>query len=154
MKKKVDVILIQENLKKGKQGSIINVTRGYAFNYLIPNKIAEIATSTKIKHIKMFKHIEIKKQEANQIETQLLKNKIEKIDSITIYKKTGENGLIFGSITEKEIMQCINRYTSLSINKIQIKNLEVKSIGIENIRIQMNPKININIPLKIVPTNI
>nr|YP_009398129.1 ribosomal protein L9 [Gredgaria maugeana]ARW67315.1 ribosomal protein L9 [Gredgaria maugeana] len=154
MNKKVDVILIQKNLKKGKQGSIINVTRGYAFNYLIPNKIAEIATSTKIKHINMFKNIEIKKQEANQIETQLIKNRIEKIDSITMYKKTGENGLIFGSITEKEIIQWINRYTNLSINKIQIKNLEVKLIGIKNITIQINPKVNISVPLKIVPTNI
>nr|WGH13012.1 ribosomal protein L9 [Echinothamnion sp.] len=154
MKKKVDVILIKNDLQKGKQGSIINVTRGYAFNYLIPNKMAEIATKAKIKHINMFKNIKTKKQEDNQIETTLLKNKIEKINSITIYKKTGENGLIFGSITEKEIIQWINNYTSILINKIQIKNLEAKLIGIKNITIQINPKVKISISLKIVPTNI
>nr|WGH13804.1 ribosomal protein L9 [Lophurella pseudocorticata] len=154
MKKKVDVILIKNNLTIGKKGLIINVARGYAFNYLIPNKIAEIATNKKIKHIHMFENIAIQQKETNNIEIKLLKNNIQKIDSISIYKKKGENNLIFGSITEKDITKWINKYTNLLISKIQIKTLDIKLIGITDIKIQINPKVNISIPLKIIPTNI
>nr|YP_010851698.1 ribosomal protein L9 [Echinothamnion hystrix]WGH14595.1 ribosomal protein L9 [Echinothamnion hystrix] len=154
MKKKIDVILVKNTLTIGKKGSIINVARGYAFNYLIPNKIAEIATNKKIKHIQMFENIAIKQRETSDTEIKLLKNNMQKIDSISIYKKKGENNLIFGNITEKDIMKWINKYTNVLINRIQIKTLEIKLIGVTNIRIQINPKININVPLKIIPTNI
>nr|YP_010851104.1 ribosomal protein L9 [Aphanocladia stichidiosa]WGH14001.1 ribosomal protein L9 [Aphanocladia stichidiosa] len=154
MKKKVDVILINNNLTAGKKGSIINVARGYAFNYLIPNKIAEIATNKKIKHMQMFENIAIQQKETSNIEIKLLKNNIQKIESISIYKKKGENNLIFGSITEKDITKWINKYTNLLISKIQIKTSEINLIGITHIKIQINTKVNVNIPVKIIPTNI
>nr|YP_010619742.1 Ribosomal protein L9 [Tayloriella tenebrosa]WAX03755.1 Ribosomal protein L9 [Tayloriella tenebrosa] len=154
MKKKVDVILLKDNLKQGKKGSIINTTRGYAFNYLIPSKIAEIATSKKVKHIQMFENMKIKQREANENENRLLQGNIEKIKKISIYKKKGENNLIFGSVTEKEIVKWINKYTDLSINKIQITTVETKLTGIRNIKLQINPKVSINIPINIIPTNI
>nr|YP_010850906.1 ribosomal protein L9 [Lophurella mutabilis]WGH13606.1 ribosomal protein L9 [Lophurella mutabilis] len=154
MNKKVDVILIKNNLTTGKKGSVINVARGYAFNYLIPNKIAEIATNKKIKHIQMFENIAIKQKETSNIEINLLKDNIQKVDRISIYKKKGESNLIFGSITEKDITKWINKYTNLLINKIQVKTLDIKLIGITHIKIQINPKLTISIPLKIIPTNI
>nr|YP_009393401.1 ribosomal protein L9 [Symphyocladiella dendroidea]ARW61963.1 ribosomal protein L9 [Symphyocladiella dendroidea] len=154
MKKKVDVILIKDDLKQGKKGVLVHVTRGYAFNYLIPSKIAEIATPKKIKQIQMFENIKIQQIEANQIETQLLQNNIEKINKISIYKKRGENNLIFGSVTEKEIIKWIKQYTNLSINKIKIQTVDTKSIGIKDIKININTKIQINIPIYIIPTNI
>nr|YP_010619937.1 Ribosomal protein L9 [Symphyocladia marchantioides]WAX03950.1 Ribosomal protein L9 [Symphyocladia marchantioides] len=154
MKKKVNVIFIKDNLKQGKKGVLINVARGYAFNYLIPGKIAEIATPKKIKHIQMFAKIKIQQKEANQIETQLMQNNIKKINKISVYKKRGENNLIFGSVTEKEIIKWINKHTSLSINKIKIQVVDTKLIGIEDIKIQINPKIQVNIPVYIIPTNI
>nr|YP_010619547.1 Ribosomal protein L9 [Xiphosiphonia pinnulata]WAX03560.1 Ribosomal protein L9 [Xiphosiphonia pinnulata] len=154
MKKKVDVILIKNNLKQGKKGSLINVTRGYAFNYLLPSKIAEIATSKKIKHIQMFENVKIKQKAANEIETKLLQNNIEKIHKISVYKKRGENNLIFGSVTEKEVIKWINKYTNLSINKIKVQIAETKFIGIRDIKIQINSKVSINIPIHIIPTNI
>nr|YP_010619160.1 Ribosomal protein L9 [Pterosiphonia complanata]WAX03173.1 Ribosomal protein L9 [Pterosiphonia complanata] len=154
MKKKVDIILAKDNCKQGKKGSLISVNHGYAFNYLIPNKIAEIATSKRIKHMKMLKNIKIKQKEVNQIKNELLQHNIEKIEKISVYKKKGENNLIFGNITEKEITKWINKYTKLSINKIEIKIIETKLIGIRKINIQVNPKITINIPIYIIPTNI
>nr|YP_010618772.1 Ribosomal protein L9 [Rhodomelopsis africana]WAX02785.1 Ribosomal protein L9 [Rhodomelopsis africana] len=154
MKKKVNIILIKDNLKQGKKGSLINVARGYAFNYLIPSKIAEIATSKKIKHIKMLENIKTKQKEANQIESKLLQDNIKKIEKISVYKKKGKTNLIFGNVTEKDITKWVNKYTNLSINKIQIQIVETKLIGIRNIKIQINPKVSVDIPINIIPTNI
>ena len=79
MVKKIDVILTKNHSNGEKKGNIINVSSGYAFNYLIPNQIAEIATEKKIKHIKMFEEIEKKQKVANEVEVNLVKEKIEKI---------------------------------------------------------------------------
>nr|ARW60688.1 ribosomal protein L9 [Polysiphonia sp.] len=154
MKKKVNIILLKNNIEKYKQGTIISVARGYAFNYLIPNKIAEIATSKKIKHINMFQDLKIKEKKANEIEITLLKNSIEIIKRISIYKKKGDHNSIFGSVTEKDIIQWIDKYTNLKINKTQIKILDTKLIGMGYVKIQINHKIIINLKLHIIPTNI
>nr|ARW69407.1 ribosomal protein L9 [Polysiphonia sp.] len=154
MKKKISVILTQDNIKKATKGSIINTTRGYAFNYLIPNQIAKIATSKTCKHIKMFEEIKIKNRKTSEIETQLLHDKIEKIDKITIYKKKGDNESIFGSVTEKDVVKWFYKYTNLIIQKSQIKEIKAPLIGIGLIIIDLNASIKIITKLYIIPTNI
>ncbi len=154
MKKKIKIILLKDNRKKEKKGSIINVARGYAFNYLIPNEIGEIATKNKIKHIQMIENIIKNKEKENEFEIKLLKNNIEKIQNISIYKRQGENNYIFGNITEKEILKWLKRYTDLAIKKIKLDNLNNKIIGISMTKIEIDKKININLPIYIIPINI
>nr|YP_009654450.1 ribosomal protein L9 [Pleurostichidium falkenbergii]QCH39737.1 ribosomal protein L9 [Pleurostichidium falkenbergii] len=154
MKKKVSVILKQDNKRKRETQCIVNVARGYAFNYLIPNELAELATAKKVQHIKMFESIKTKKKEQNEIELQLIDNNIKKIKKISIYKKGGENNSIFGSITEKDIVKWISKYTNLFIHKLKLEILETKFTGIKYVKIQVHNKNTINIPLYIIPTNI
>nr|YP_009394214.1 ribosomal protein L9 [Rhodomela confervoides]ARW62776.1 ribosomal protein L9 [Rhodomela confervoides] len=154
MVKKIDVILTKNHSNGEKKGNIINVSSGYAFNYLIPNQIAEIATEKKIKHIKMFEEIEKKQKVANEVEVNLVKEKIEKIQKISIYKKVGENSIIFGSITEKDISRWLTKYTDIKINKKQIKMPDTKNIGITYMEIQIKQKIVSKILIQIIPTNI
>jgi len=115
MKKKIKIILLKDNTKKEKKGSIINVTRGYAFNYLIPNHIAEIATKNKMKHIQMIQNIVENRQKENEDEIKLLKHNIDTIKNLSFYKRQGENNYIFGNITEKEILKWFNKHTNLEI---------------------------------------
>nr|YP_009398555.1 ribosomal protein L9 [Lophocladia kuetzingii]ARW67741.1 ribosomal protein L9 [Lophocladia kuetzingii] len=61
MKKKINVIITKDKYQQAKKGSIVKVSSGYAFNYLIPNQIAELATKGRIKHTKMFEDIKQKK---------------------------------------------------------------------------------------------
>nr|YP_009395040.1 ribosomal protein L9 [Polysiphonia stricta]ARW63602.1 ribosomal protein L9 [Polysiphonia stricta] len=154
MKKKINLIVTKDNLHNLTKGSLINVSRGYAFNYLIPNQIAEIASQGKIKHIQMFQEINKKKKEERNINEALLEKNIKKIKKISIYKKKGENNLIFGSVTEKDIIKWITKYTNLKINKTQIKIIEAKSIGTSYIEINVNTKINTQIALELIPMNI
>nr|YP_009398334.1 ribosomal protein L9 [Thaumatella adunca]ARW67520.1 ribosomal protein L9 [Thaumatella adunca] len=154
MTRKINVILIKDNHKKGNKGNIINVSCGYAFNYLIPNKIAELATTKKIKHIKMFEEIKRKNKEANDMANKLVKEKIDNIKKISIYKKKGENNFIFGTITEKDIINWLEKNTTLKINKNQIKIPEIKEIGINYIEIQITSKITSQVILNIIPINI
>ena len=154
MKKKIQVIVKNSNFRQEKKGTIISVFPGYAFNYLIPNGIVEVATKNQIKHYQMFLDIEKKKQEVSSIETKKIKNKIEKISKITIYRRQGDNKLIFGSIKEKDIIKWINNYCSLQIDKKQIKIDNINSIDINAIKIHIQQNKVITIKLCIIPCSI
>lgn len=154
MKRKITLIVTSNNINRNAKGSIIKVSKGYAFNYLIPRKGAEIATTKKIKHIKMFENIQKRKQEMSEKKTTKISRKIRKIGKISLYKKIGENNLIFGSVTEKDILKWINTNTNLEINKGQIKIPDIKKIGRINATIQLKNNLSENIQINILPTNI
>ncbi len=154
MKKKIKIVLLKDNAKKEKKGSIISVNRGYAFNYLIPNKIAEIATKNRIKHTNMIQNIIQSKKTADKLGVKLLKDNIEQINHISIYKKQGENNYMFGNITEKEILKWITKNTNLQITKTKIENTNKVVAGIEFIKLEVDKKITLTLPIHVVPINI
>nr|YP_009396888.1 ribosomal protein L9 [Ophidocladus simpliciusculus]ARW66074.1 ribosomal protein L9 [Ophidocladus simpliciusculus] len=154
MKKKIKVILTKNHLDIKKHKSIINVAPGYAFNYLIPNNIAKMATIKNIKHFEMIEKLEKQKQEANIITINKLQNKVNQVKKIIIFKKKGENKLIFGSITEKDIINYIKKYTNIEINKKQIQIPAIRELGLNYINIETTNKIAVKIQLHVIPTNI
>nr|YP_009394635.1 ribosomal protein L9 [Vertebrata thuyoides]ARW63197.1 ribosomal protein L9 [Vertebrata thuyoides] len=154
MKRKIKLILTNDRLNKNTKGSIINVSKGYAFNYLIPRGDAIILTKSKMKHIKMFEDIQKKKQEISAKNTIAITQKIQKIGKICLYKKIGENNLIFGSVTEKDILQWIKIHTNLNINKGQINIPEIKTVGKTSANIQIKQNVSEKIQINVLPTNI
>nr|YP_009391935.1 ribosomal protein L9 [Acrosorium ciliolatum]ARW60079.1 ribosomal protein L9 [Acrosorium ciliolatum] len=154
MKKKIKIILKKDHLNIGQKGKITNISPGYAFNYLIPNNIAEIATKNKIKHITMFKNIKNQEIKAYENTSKILQSNLEKIKKINIRKKVGKNNNIFGSINEKDITNKILKYIGISIDKKQIKVDNIKKIGIFNININILHNIQYSIQLNITPENI
>lgn len=153
MKKKIRIILTKDHLYIGKKGKITSTSQGYAFNYLIPNNIAEIATKNKIKHIKMFEKIKTQTIIANETESKAIQNNLKIIKKISIRKKIGENNNIFGSINEKDIRNKIIKYINVSIDKKQIKIPNIKKIGMFNIEINILNNTKCNIQLNIIPEN-
>nr|ARW68381.1 ribosomal protein L9 [Chondria sp. (in: red algae)] len=154
MGKKVKVVIKTSKFKEQKKGNIINVSPGYAFNYLIPNNIAEIATAKKIKHFNMFAKIEEQQKKINLIENKRIENKIIKIAKITVYKKQGENNLIFGSIKEKDINDWIKKYININLEKKQIILDNINKVGINLIKIQIKTGIELPIKVYCLPNNI
>nr|QCI04667.1 ribosomal protein L9 [Apoglossum ruscifolium] len=154
MKKRIKIILKKDSSNIGKKDKIINVKRGYALNYLIPNEIAEIATKNKIKHVEMFKLIKDKKLEKYKIQEEKLEKQLNIIKKISLNKKMGENYNIFGSINEKEIIEKIFICTSIKLDKKQITIPTIKQIGIFNIEINLFHNKKYNLQLNIIPANI
>nr|YP_010951618.1 50S ribosomal protein L9 [Laurencia catarinensis]WMP12557.1 50S ribosomal protein L9 [Laurencia catarinensis] len=153
MKKKVQIIIKNNNFKKEYKGKIVSVFRGHAFNYLIPNGIASLATMNQIKHHEMFSDIAKKEEEANSIAIKKIKSRVEKISKITIYKKIGNNKLIFGSVKEKDIINWIYKYTSIKFEKKQIQISNINSVNISIIKIQIKQNMIVTVKLCIIPYN-
>nr|WMP12346.1 50S ribosomal protein L9 [Laurencia verruciformis] len=153
MKKKVQVIVKNNNFKKEHKGKVISVFRGYAFNYLIPNGIVSLATKNQIKHYQMFSEIAKREKEANSIATGKIKTRVEQIPKITIYKKIGDNKLMFGSVKEKNIINWIYKYANIKFEKKQIQIHNIDNANISLVKIQIKQNIVVTVKLCIIPYN-
>jgi len=154
MSKKVKVIVKKDYLNIGKKNTIIHLSRGYVFNYLLPEGIVEVATSNKLKHLSMFNLIKEEKVKESEIKSINLHKNLTLLKKITLSKKIGENNLIFGSVNEKEVLNQINKYTNIFLEKKQIKIPEIKKIGIFNIEINLSNDKLCYLQLNIHPSNI
>nr|YP_009296314.1 ribosomal protein L9 [Sebdenia flabellata]AOM65249.1 ribosomal protein L9 [Sebdenia flabellata] len=154
MKKNIPIILKKNINNLGKTGNIVNVKRGYAFNYLIPNRMGELATKGLLKHNNMLLDIKSKQIEKNKIEALVLKNKLETIAKISLKKKIGKDQQIFGSLNDKEILLKIEKCSDIKLEKKQISIPEIKKIGSYSIDIQISDIITANLKLQILPQDI
>ena len=135
------VILLSDINKKGKKGEIINVSDGYAQNFLFPKNLAKEATAQALSELNSKKASEIyeeglKKEEAEKIFS-IINEKI-----ITIKVKSGKEGKLFGSVTTKDIAQKIKDTYQITINKHKIcLESEIKAFGTYKFAIKLYPGI-------------
>lgn len=135
------VILLEDVRKKGKKGDIINVSDGYAQNFLFPKNLAKEATAQALSELQSKKASEIyeeglKKEEAEKIFS-IINEKI-----ITIKVKCGKEGKLFGSVTTKDIAQKIKDTYQITINKHKINlETEIKAFGTYKFTIKLYPGI-------------
>lgn len=98
----IPVILQQDVKNLGKTGEVVKVRPGYARNFLIPNQLAASATSTNVNRLAHEKRQAEARNAKAKAAAQELAAKIAGT-SVTLARKTGEEGRLFGSVTTKEI---------------------------------------------------
>ncbi len=122
------VILLQNVKKLGSKNDIKNVADGYAKNYLLPNRIAVLATNDELEVLE-----EIKEDEAQKAEEELLRFQelVEKIDGteLEISAKVSDNNKLFGSITPTVIADKLKEL-GFNVDKDQVNLKEpIKELG-------------------------
>jgi len=151
MKKYIEVI--KKGNKKNTDNNQITekVTKGYAFNYLIPNGLANVATKGEIKHLKMLR--ERSSQKKNQIDllSSHVKSEIMKLKIIHFRKKCGKDYQIFGSITENDLQEKILKLTGQTIEKKQIFIKNIKELGTYQCQITITEEIKTYIEIRLLP---
>lgn len=136
------VILLQDIKGSGKKNDIINVSDGYARNFLFPKNLAREATAGSVNEITRQKAAQDKieaENRANAMEkANLLRNK-----TITILTKTGDGGKLFGAITVAEIAEELKKQYNIVIDKkkIELKS-SIKQVGEYSITIKLYPNIS------------
>lgn len=142
------VILLKDVKGTGKKGEIVNVSDGYAANYLIPNKIAQNANATNVNLNNQARASEEHKAQVVLEEARELKGKLENLN-IELGIKCGENGKTFGSVTSKEIADKLAEL-GFSVDKKKIDFAPVKTIGLFHVKIKLHPQVVTTINLNIV----
>ena len=144
------VILLQDVKKMGKKGDVIEASDGYARNYLFPRKLAEEATANALHIVNAKKENERKKKLAELEEAQKLAAEL-KGKEVTINAKAGENGRLFGAITNKDIAEVINNKFNLSIDKKKIVVNTIKVAGEYEVEVKLYPEVSTKMKVIIVP---
>ncbi|WP_410208247.1 50S ribosomal protein L9 [Fusobacterium sp.] len=124
---KIQVILTQDVAGQGRRGDVISVSDGYAHNFLVKNNKGIIATPEELKKIEMKKKKDKKKEAEEKVKAEGVK-KILESRTIEIGVKTGENGKLFGAITNKEVAAAIQNSFNEKIDRKKIE-CNIKSLG-------------------------
>ena len=136
------VILVKDVKGLGEKESLVNVSDGYARNYLIPKGLACQSNQKNLNVMKAKNKAMEAKKEKEIEEAKALADKLNQ-SSITIKAKAGENGKLFGSITSKDISEKIKSMHNLDIDKRKIVLDEpLKSMGEFSIEIKIYPEIS------------
>ena len=123
------VILLADVKGKGTTGDIVNVSDGYARNYLLPRGLAAEATNKNIKDLEQKKKAEAQRVEKDKENAETLVSKI-KDKTVNLTVKSGENGKLFGSVTAQDIADAMKDQHKLELDKKKLSLDEpIKATG-------------------------
>jgi len=144
------VILQQEVKKLGLKGDIIEVSEGYARNYLLLQKLAIPATAINVNNATQQKVSEERKQQRVLDEANLMAAQMSKVE-VTITVKMGEGGKLFGSVTSKDIAEALTAQHKIELDKRKIELKEaIKAIGTYTVSIKLHSEISAQIQVHII----
>ena len=131
------VIMMQDVKGQGKKGQLVDVSDGYARNFLLPKKLAVIATAENINTMKQQEKARKAQEAAEKAEAQELAKKLEGI-TVKVAAKAGEGGRLFGAVTSKEISECLSEQTGLTVAKTKLVLDEpIKACGTYKIKAKL-----------------
>jgi len=113
------VILLQDVKGTGKKNQLVNVSDGYARNFLFTKKLAIEATVDNVQKLKEFNASQNLKKQKEIEEAQELAKKIETI-TLHVKVKSGETGKIFGGVTSAQISEGLKKQENISIDKKKV----------------------------------
>ncbi|MBC7765455.1 MAG: 50S ribosomal protein L9, partial [Hyphomonadaceae bacterium] len=115
----MQVILSQDVKGQGKKGQLINVSDGYARNFLFPKGLAIEASKANINVMQGKKDAEVHRKDVEVAKAKALAQSLSDI-SVTITTKAGEGGRLFGSITGKDIAEALKAQHKIDLDKRKI----------------------------------
>ncbi len=133
----MEVILLQDVESLGGKGSLVSVARGYARNYLIPRRLAEVATPGRVVE---FQHRE---EERKSREARLAAQAEEHTETLnktvlTITAKAGEGDRLFGSVTAADVAEAIKAARGFTIDRRKVHLEEpIKEVGTHMVDVEI-----------------
>jgi len=137
----VKVIFLQDVKGQGKKGDIKEVSDGYARNFLLNRKLAIEATNSNLNDLRGKKEADAfhKGQELEQAKE--LKGKLDQL-SVKLTAKAGDNGKLFGSITNKDVAEALKMQQHIVIDKKKFHMPDgIKQVGTTKVEIRIYPEI-------------
>ena len=104
---------------QGKKGQLVEISDGYARNFLLPRKLAVPATAENINTMKLQEKARQAQMAAEKAEAQALAEKLQGIQ-VKLAAKAGEGGRLFGAVTSKEIAEALSAQFGLNITKTKL----------------------------------
>lgn len=146
----MQVIFLKDVKGKGKKGEIKEVPTGYANNYLLKNNLAEEATSGNIKKLKAKQKKQAELAEEEKQEAEQIKEKLEEI-TVKVTAKAGEGGHLFGSITNKQIAEELNKNHNIKVDRRKIETKDpIRTLGHTKVPVKLHHDVTGTITVQVV----
>ncbi len=143
------VILLEDVKKLGKKGDVIEVSDGYARNYVLPKKLGVEATGKNMNDLKLQNANKEKVAKENLDAAKAFAADMEK-DQVVVSIKAGEGGRTFGSVSSKEIAQSYKEQCGKEIDKKKIILSEpIKSFGVYEVGVKLHPNVTGKLKVKV-----
>ena len=143
------VILLQDVKGKGKKGQMIEVSDGYARNYMLPRKIAVEATADAVNTMRMNDKAAAEKAAKERAEALEISKKLRDM-TLTVTAKGGGAGRLFGSVTNQEIADALAKKSGIKLDKRKIVIADtIKSVGTYTVTCKLGYEINAPLTVKI-----
>ena len=145
------VILLENLIKIGSIGDVIDVKRGFARNYLISSKKALYASKENIKEVEKIKIELNKKDHKNKNDAKTIYEKINKKEYL-VKKLSTENKELYGSVKPTEIAKLIQEENKIDIKPSMIQPVEeIKSLGTFNVKVNLHSDVQAEISINVSP---
>ena len=114
------VILLTEIKGKGGEGDVVDVARGFANNYLLPRKMAVVATKGNLKQLEMRRANIAKREETRIADAEALREKLQGL-TVKVDARVGEEGQLFGSVTAAMIADALKAQEDVDVDRKRIE---------------------------------
>ena len=143
------IVLLQDVKTLGKKGDVVDVSDGYARNYVLPRKLGVEATSKNLYDLKLQKAHEEKLEALKLADAQALGRRVE-TGSVTVSVKAGKDGKVFGSVSTKEIARAVQEQMGLELDKKRIQLEEpIKNLGTVQVPVRLHKDVTAMLTVRV-----
>ena len=143
------VILLQDVKGKGKKGQMIEVSDGYARNFMLPRKLATEATADAVNTMRMNDTAAAEKAARERAEALETARKLREL-TVVVTAKGGGAGRLFGSVTNQEIADALAKASGIKLDKRKIVLSDpIKSVGTYTVNCKLGYEITAPLTVKI-----
>jgi large subunit ribosomal protein L9 len=145
------LILISDVQELGKRGDVVDVSDGYARNYLLPRKKAVKANEGALAQAEAVREARIEaerkaRDEAERLATQLVGSRV------VIAAQAGDEGQLYGSIAVADVVEGVRRFTGVELDRATVEIPKpIKAIGLHEITIKLHPEVEFPLTLDVIP---
>ena len=142
--------MLEDVKSLGKKGEVVNVSDGYARNFVLPKKLGVEANSTHMNDLKLQKANADKVAKEQLEAAQALAKELE-TKEVVLKMKAGEGGRAFGSVSSKEIAVAAKEQCGLELDKKKIQLPDaIKALGVYEVNVKLHTKVTGKLKVKVV----
>ena len=145
-------LILNSDVKSlGRKGDVVDVAKGYARNYLLPKKLAIVATSS---NLKFAEKLQAKREMQAQANDELAESiKVALADAkIVISQNTTDEGTLYAAVSDEQIVNAIETFSGFRLESEQVvTENQVKEIGLHTISIVLGPDTKFETTLEVIP---
>lgn len=130
------VLLLKDVYKLGRAGDVKKVADGYGRNFLIPQRLAVLATPGAVKQAEKIRQVALAERTRLNEEMGTVAEKLQAL-SLTFQARAGETGRLYGSITTSDISEAIQKETGIHIDRRHIAHQPLRELGTHKVAIRL-----------------